>query len=96
MRAYRLSERASRAGFDWENLEGVFEKVEEEWQEFKSAIGDGSSPDPDKEAVALEFGDLLFTLANVARFLKIHPESALAMANMKFKRRFGELEKNNC
>jgi tetrapyrrole methylase family protein/MazG family protein len=93
MRAYRLSERAGRAGFDWENLEGVFEKVEEEWREFKAAMLDNQSGRSNKEAVELEFGDLLFTLTNVARFLQIHPESALTMANMKFQKRFCELEK---
>ncbi len=93
MRAYRMSERAARAGFDWENLEGVFEKVEEEWREFKAAMLDEKSGESNKEAVELEFGDLLFTLTNVARFLQIHPESALTMANMKFKKRFCELER---
>lgn len=93
MRAYRMSERAARAGFDWDNLEGVFEKVEEEWREFKAALLDLPTGNSDKDAVALEFGDLLFTLTNVARFLRIHPESALTAANVKFKERFCELER---
>lgn len=93
MRAYRMSERAARAGFDWDDLEGVFDKVEEEWREFKTALLDPSSKDQDRDAVAMEFGDLLFTLTNVARFLRINPESALTEANKKFQLRFSELEK---
>ena len=88
MRAYRISERAARTGFDWPNLSGVLEKVEEEWSEFKSALTMN-----DKDQTALEFGDLLFSLMNVARFVSVHPEMALAASTQKFVRRFKNMEK---
>ncbi len=92
MRAYRVSERAAGSGFDWEDLAGVMDKVEEEWAEFKSAMGEAHAAPETREAVAMEFGDLLFTLANVARFAKIHPETALSSATEKFSRRFRQME----
>lgn len=92
MRAYRVSERAAGSGFDWEDLGGVMRKVEEEWEEFKSAVGEGHAPPETREAVAMEFGDLIFTLVNVARFARIHPETALADATEKFSRRFRQME----
>lgn len=91
MRAYRISERAARTGFDWHNLPEVMEKVEEEWKEFKAAAGNGRGEDP--EAVALELGDILFTLTNVARFARIHPETSLSAAVQKFEDRFRYMEK---
>lgn len=96
MRAYRISERAARAGFDWKNISGVMEKVEEEWAEFKSEVehlNSGSQPDPNaQEKLSLEFGDVLFTLVNVARFAKLHPETSLADSTRKFEKRFKHLE----
>ncbi len=94
MRAYRVAERAARTGFDWADLSGVMEKVEEEWAELKAALADaeGSGDEKLRAAVAMEFGDLLFTLANVARFAKIHPETALAGSNRKFELRFRHME----
>ena len=92
MRAYRVSERAARTGFDWNDLGEVMEKVEEEWGEFKSAARDLSTA-ADREAAAVEFGDIIFTLANVARFLKFHPETALTTAIQKFEQRFRYMEK---
>jgi tetrapyrrole methylase family protein/MazG family protein len=91
MRAYRISERAARSGFDWPDMDGVMAKVEEEWQEFKDAQQDarGGEADP---AAAMEFGDILFTLSNVARFAGFHPESALAAAVDKFEQRFRNME----
>jgi tetrapyrrole methylase family protein / MazG family protein len=88
IRAYRISERAARMGFDWQDIAGVMEKVEEEWAEFKNAQG-GDRP----EQAAIELGDVFFTLANVARFVQIHPETALTGAIKKFECRFRELEK---
>ena len=88
MRAYRISERAARAGFDWSDLQGVIEKAEEEWVEFKRALESEQS-----EQAAMEFGDILFTLTNVARFARIHPETALGGAINKFVNRFKLLEK---
>lgn len=91
MRAYRISERAARTGFDWHNLPEVMEKVEEEWREFKAAADNGRGADP--EAIALELGDILFTLTNVARFARIHPETSLSAAVRKFEDRFRYMEK---
>ena len=90
MRAYRISERAARTGFDWDDLPGVMKKVEEEWGELKAELnknGDGK-----KEDIALEFGDVMFTLVNVARFARIHPETALTNSTRKFEKRFKHME----
>jgi len=87
LRSYKISERAVRSGFDWDDMSGVLEKVEEEWQEFTEALAKG-----DKDEIALEFGDILFTLANVARFAGIHPETALARSTDKFEKRFRHME----
>ncbi len=91
MRAYRISERAARAGFDWSTMDGVMAKVEEEWQEFTHAQQAGRRENASQTA-AMEFGDILFTLTNVARFAHFHPESALAAAVNKFERRFRHME----
>ena len=87
LRAYQLSERAARAGFDWNDLYGVLEKSEEEWTEFKKAL---SAEDP--AGIEIEFGDILFTLVNVARFAHIHPETSLNKALKKFETRFRAME----
>jgi tetrapyrrole methylase family protein/MazG family protein len=87
MRAYRISERVGRAGFDWTDIGGVMQKVEEEWEEFKEAVSD-----KDPQNAALEFGDILFTLTNVARFARIHPETALVASVKKFEKRFRKME----
>jgi MazG family protein len=92
MRAYRISERAVRAGFDWDNILGVMEKVEEEWDEFKAEIGGTGDDTGSKDKVSDEFGDILFTLVNVARFARIHPETALAGSTQKFEQRFRRME----
>ena len=91
MRAYRISERAARAGFDWSDMDGVMAKVEEEWAEFKQAQQTAGGAQA-RQAAAVEFGDILFTLTNVARFARFHPESALAAAVNKFERRFRFME----
>ena len=88
MRAYRISERVAREGFDWKDMSGVVEKVEEEWAEFKVAQRAEL-----REQAAMELGDVFFTLVNVARFAKVHPETVLAGATKKFEKRFKELEK---
>ncbi len=93
MRAYRLSERAAKTGFDWNHIDTVIEKLEEELSELKSALKSGNTGDENPHNVALEFGDILFTLVNVARFLNIHPETALTDATKKFEDRFRHLEK---
>ena len=92
MRAHRVSERAAGAGFDWADLAGVMGKVEEEWAEFNAEVGSGGGDDPGRRRLSLEFGDILFTLVNVARFARIHPETALAEAVVKFERRFRYME----
>ena len=89
LRAYRLSERAAQSGFDWEDLEGVMEKVEEEWKEFTAAV---DAVPEDARAAEMELGDLFFTLVNVARLARIHPERSLSKAARKFERRFREME----
>ena len=92
MRAYRISDRAARSGFDWEEISGVLEKVEEEWGEFRDALAQSENPDNTRDNVAMEFGDILFTLVNVARFSHIHPESALTGSIKKFEKRFKHME----
>jgi len=87
MRAYAVSERAATAKFDWDGLEGVLQKLGEELTEFKAAYNRN-----DADQIALEFGDLLFTLVNVARLSGIHPETALSGAIKKFERRFRAME----
>ena len=86
--AYRLTQKASGVGFDWPDAAAVLAKVQEETAELQAAL---AGP-PDKEAVREELGDLLFTLANLARKLDLDPEAALAAANLKFRRRFAAVE----
>jgi len=93
MRAYRISERVARTGFDWDSLTAVIEKLEEELAEFKFALSSAEQTTPSSHHAAMELGDILFTLVNVARFLNIQPESALRDATRKFERRFKSLEK---
>jgi len=88
MRAEKLQKKASKVGFDWRNLEEVKEKVLEEWNEFWNAVQKG-----DKREIEHEFGDLLFALVNLARFLKIDPEEVLQKANERFIKRFSYVEK---
>ena len=92
MRAYRVSERAARAGFDWADIAGVIQKAEEEWLEFRTEVDAQDQKGADTRDVAMEFGDILFTLVNVARFARIHPETALVDSIQKFDRRFRKME----
>lgn len=87
VKACRIQEKARGVGFDWENSDQVFEKVEEELREFKQAI-DEQSP----EEIESEFGDLLFSLVNFSRFININPEDALERTNIKFIHRFAHIE----
>lgn len=87
MRAVKVQGRAARVGFDWTDLEQVFAKIAEETVEIRAALATGAP-----EAVADEVGDLLFSVANLARHLKIDPETALRMSTGKFERRFRFLE----
>ena len=91
MRSYRVSERAARTGFDWNDLTEVMAKVEEEWDEFKTAVQQIRDEDSRRMA-AVEFGDIIFTLSNVARFVGFHPETALTAAINKFEQRFRDME----
>ncbi|MGM0846992.1 MAG: nucleoside triphosphate pyrophosphohydrolase [Bacillota bacterium] len=87
MKAYEYQKKAAKAGFDWEFADGAWEKVHEEIEEFRVEAANG-----DKHTQTSEFGDLLFSLVNISRFYKIHPEEALAMANTKFFNRFSYVE----
>jgi XTP/dITP diphosphohydrolase len=91
VKAFRIQEKAKQVGFEWENKEQVFEKVEEELQELQDEIYSSEYSDSKVEE---EFGDLLFSLINYARFLKIDPETALEKTNKKFIQRFKFIEEN--
>ncbi|MEL6637406.1 MAG: nucleoside triphosphate pyrophosphohydrolase [Bacteroidota bacterium] len=90
VKAYRMQEKTKQVGFEWENTEQVWEKVEEELAEFKETLDQEESAERREE----EFGDLLFSLINFARFNKIDPETALERVNKKFKSRFEYIEAN--
>lgn len=99
VKAIRIQDKARGVGFDWERKEQVWEKVEEEMQEFKNeflpggqAINASSGQPINQEKVLAEFGDLLFSLVNYARFINIDPEEALERTNKKFIKRFQYLE----
>lgn len=92
IKAMRIQEKVSNVGFDWEEPEQVWEKVQEEMGEFEEAKRLAASGDKPREEMEQEFGDLLFSLVNYARFLDINPEDALERTNQKFMRRFEYLE----
>lgn len=87
VKASRIQDKVKGVGFDWEEPEQVWEKVQEELQEFRDEIEVG-----DQEKMEAEFGDVLFSMINYARFLKINPEDALERTNKKFIKRFQYLE----
>lgn len=98
IKSMRIQEKARGVGFDWEEKHQVWEKVEEEMQEFKEEFNVADGSEIDSEKAAGEFGDLLFSLINYARFIDINPEEALERTNLKFIKRFQYLEdaaKNN-
>ena len=86
-RAKRIQEKASSVGFDWENIDPVWEKVDEELEELKEAISIGN-----KEFIKEELGDVLFSIVNLGRFLDTSGEDALRMTISKFERRFAKVE----
>ena len=86
-RADKLTRKAAKVGFEWPDIQGVTAKIEEELAEVREAAAMG-----DKAEIAEEIGDLLFTVANLARHLDVDPEAALAAANRKFERRFKAVE----
>jgi XTP/dITP diphosphohydrolase len=92
VKAMRIQEKARGAGFDWEEKEQVWEKVEEEMQEFKAEFNVVEKSAIDTEKAEAEFGDLLFSLVNYARFVNINVESALERTNKKFIKRFQHIE----
>ncbi len=87
IKSYRMQDKARGVGFDWENPEDAWEKFAEEQSEVREAIRQN-----DKEEIEEEFGDLLFSLINVARLYKVNPDTALEKTNQKFLRRFNYLE----
>ena len=92
VKAIRIQDKARGVGFDWEKKEQVWEKVEEEMQEFKKEFNAESPSSINREKAMGEFGDLLFSLVNYARFIDIDPEEALERTNKKFIKRFQFLE----
>ncbi len=89
VKAYRIQDKVRGVGFDWDNVEQVWEKVEEEIAELKHELANGA----DVLKTEMEFGDLLFALVNFARFIDVNPETALERTNRKFIKRFKYLEK---
>ncbi|GIV41477.1 MAG: nucleoside triphosphate pyrophosphohydrolase [Vicingaceae bacterium] len=87
LQAFRIQEKVRGVGFDWENVDDVWNKVKEEWDEFSHAVKVSQ-----KDKMEEEFGDLLFALVNLSRFYGINPDEALYKANMKFKKRFQKME----
>lgn len=92
VKASRIQEKARGVGFDWDSKDQVWAKVEEELQEFKDEYNVADEKDIDHDKAEGEFGDLLFSLINYARFIGINPEDALEKTNRKFIKRFQYLE----
>jgi tetrapyrrole methylase family protein/MazG family protein len=88
LRAQKLTEKASRVGFDWTNTEAVLEKLEEEFHEFKASLKSSNI-----HYIREEIGDLLFTLVNLCRFVDVNAEEALKASVAKFTERFSYIEK---
>lgn len=88
MQAYELQKRAAKIGFDWPNVEGAWEKVKEEILEFQEELKEVNN----NEQIESEFGDILFSLVNIARFYKVDPELAIFRTNKKFIQRFSYIE----
>lgn len=89
LRAYTVSRRAAKTGFDWDDIENIYEKLFEEIEELKSA-----QSEENKQSMKEEIGDILFTMVNISRFLNIDPEDALRFTIDKFIRRFSYIENN--
>jgi len=87
VKASRIQDKVAGVGFDWEEPNQVWEKVEEELKEFQDEVAKGN-----QDTIESEFGDVLFSMINYARFLKINPENALEKTNKKFSKRFQYLE----
>ena len=91
MEAGKLGSRAAKVGFDWPNTDGLFDKLDEEIGELKAEL-DPARATGSRAAIESELGDILFTAVNLARHLKVDPESALRATNAKFRRRFASME----
>lgn len=87
-RAHKLGKRAAQVGFEWADVAGAMDKVQEEVDELRQEVASGT----DRSAMEQEIGDLLFCLVNVCRYLRIDPENALRLTNAKFERRFRYVE----
>lgn len=88
VKAFRIQEKVSGVGFDWDNTSQVFDKVKEELSELQAEINT-----TDRDKIEAEFGDVLFSIVNYARFLGVNPENALERTNKKFIKRFNYIEK---
>ncbi len=89
LKAFRMQEKAHRVGFDWEKPEDAMSKLDEELNELKEAV-----KEKDQEHIKEEAGDILFSIVNVLRLMKIDPEDALQVSAEKFRRRFGAMEED--
>src|ERR1051326_6774127 len=89
--AHQISSRAARVGFDWPDIDGIFDKLQEEVRELKDVIS-GPADDKRRERLEDEIGDILFVVVNISRYLEVDSESALKRANRKFKSRFQYME----
>lgn len=87
LEALKVTKKAAKVGFDWENAEQIFDKLNEETSELKTAIGEN-----DAKKIDEEIGDLLFVIVNLARKFDVEPETALKKTNRKFRKRFGFIE----
>ncbi|MEA1986508.1 MAG: nucleoside triphosphate pyrophosphohydrolase [Candidatus Marinimicrobia bacterium] len=87
-KALRIQEKVATVGFEWEEIEDVVDKIDEEISELKDAI-----KNKNRDEIEDEFGDLLFTLVNISRYLKVNPDEALRKSTKKFVDRFNKLEK---
>src|SRR5947207_11553997 len=96
MEAHQISTKVARVGFDWKNVEEIFDKMHEELDELREAITTHlvTNDEADHAHVREEIGDLLFVITNIARRLNVEPEAALKLSNRKFRQRFGFIEKS--
>jgi tetrapyrrole methylase family protein / MazG family protein len=88
LEGFQLTRKAARIGFDWDSVDGIFDKLNEEVAELRRALDNQESP----ARMEAELGDILFVVVNLARFLKLDPEIAMKKASAKFSRRFREME----
>ena len=97
MEAHQLTTKAARVGFDWQDVDDIFDKLHEEIDELRAAIREhreaGAGAEAEHGRVREEVGDLLFAVTNIARHLDVEPEAALKLTNRKFRRRFRHIER---